>query len=172
MRRLFLCYIEVCKKGRRKNTKDAAMRECQDVVARIPLPLPLLCHCSPQRCRRRCCGDASTGAPRRSGERREAIPTGITFEPSPPYTQHKNGVSERMIQTHNAKARAMLLDCSLPPSMWVEAISTANYLQSRSPNSSNNGVTPYEKHFGRKPEVRHLRRFGYKAFKNTPSHPP
>jgi len=52
------------------------MRECQAVVAGIPLPLPLLCHCSPQRCcRRRCCGDASTGAPRRSGERREAIPT-------------------------------------------------------------------------------------------------
>jgi len=52
------------------------MGECQAVVARIPLPLPLLCHCSPQRCcRRRCCGDASTGAPRRSGEWREAIPT-------------------------------------------------------------------------------------------------
>jgi len=31
---------------------------------------------------------------------------GITFEPLPPYTQYKNGVSERMIQTHNAKARA------------------------------------------------------------------
>jgi len=41
------------------------MRECQAVIARIPLPLPLLCHCSPQRCyRRRCCGDASTGAAR------------------------------------------------------------------------------------------------------------
>jgi len=49
----------------------------------------------------------------------------IAFEPSPPYTQHKNGVSERMIQTHNAKAREMLLDCSLLPSMWVEAVSTA-----------------------------------------------
>jgi len=52
------------------------MRECQAVVAGIPLPLPLLCHCSPQRCcRRRCCGDTSTGAPHWSGERREAIPT-------------------------------------------------------------------------------------------------
>jgi len=29
---------------------------------------------------------------------------GITFEPSPPYTQHKNGTAERMIQTLNAKA--------------------------------------------------------------------
>jgi len=81
---------------------------------------------------------------------------GITYEPSPPYTQHKNGVSERMIQTHNAKARAMLLDCTLPPSMWAEARSTANYLHARSPTSSNNGMTPYEKLFGRKPEVGHL----------------
>jgi len=90
---------------------------------------------------------------------------GITFEPSPPYTQHKNGVSERMIQTHNAKARAMLLDCTLPSNMWAEAISTANYLHAWSPTSSNNGMTPYEKLFGRKLEVGHLRHFGCKAFK-------
>jgi len=93
---------------------------------------------------------------------------GITFEPSPAYTQHKNGVSERMIQTHNAKARAMLLDSTLPPNMWAEAISTANYLHARSPTSSNNGITPYEKLFGRKPEVSHLRNFGCKAYKILP----
>jgi len=29
---------------------------------------------------------------------------GITYEPSPPYTQHKNGVAERMIRTLNTKA--------------------------------------------------------------------
>jgi hypothetical protein len=29
---------------------------------------------------------------------------GISFEPSPPYTQHKNGVSERMIRTIVTKA--------------------------------------------------------------------
>jgi len=91
---------------------------------------------------------------------------GITFEPSLPYTQHKNGVSERMIQTHNAKARVMLLDCTLPPSMWSEAISTANYLHTRSPTSSNNCMTPYEKLFGRKLEVGHVQHFGCKAFKS------
>jgi len=74
-----------------------------------------------------------------------------------------------MIQTHNAKARAMLLECTLPSNMWAEAISTANYLHARSPTSSNNGMTPYEKLFGRKPEVRHLRRFGCKAFKTLPA---
>jgi len=93
----------------------------------------------------------------------------ITFEPSPPYTQHKNGVSEIMIQTHNATARAMLLDCTLPPSMWAEAMTTVNYLHARSPTSSHNGMTPFEKLFGRKLEVGHLRRFGCKAFKSLPA---
>ena len=63
----------------------------------------------------------------------------------------------------------MLLDCTLPSNMWAEAISTANYLHARSPTSSNNGMTPYEKLFGKKPEVRHLRRFGCKAFKTLPA---
>jgi len=74
-----------------------------------------------------------------------------------------------MIQTQNAKARAMLLGCSLPPIMWAEAISTANYLHARSPTSSNNGVTPNEKLLGRKPDVSHLRRFGCKTFKSLPA---
>ena len=40
--------------------------------------------------------------------------SGISFEPAPPYTQHKNGVSEHMIRTLNTKARSMLLDAGLP----------------------------------------------------------
>jgi len=36
--------------------------------------------------------------------------SGITFEPSPPYTQSKNGVAERMIHTIVTKAQALLLD--------------------------------------------------------------
>jgi hypothetical protein len=66
-------------------------------------------------------------------------------------------------------ARSVTLDCTLPPSMWVEAISTVNYLHARNPTSSNNGMTPYEKLFGRKLEVGHLRRFGCKAFKTLPA---
>jgi len=62
----------------------------------------------------------------------------------------------------------MLQDSTLPPSMWAEAISTANYLHTRSPTSSNDGITPYEKLFGRKPEVSHLRKFGCKAYKRLP----
>ena len=53
--------------------------------------------------------------------------------------------------------------------MWAEAISTANYLHAQSPTSSNNGMTAYEKLFGRKPEVGHLQHFRCKAFKSLPA---
>jgi len=95
--------------------------------------------------------------------------SGISFEPAPPYTQHKNGVAERMIQTHNAMARAMMLDSQLLLSLWAEAINTANYLHARSPTSANKGVTPYEKLYGSKPTISHLRRFGCKAYRILPA---
>ena len=68
--------------------------------------------------------------------------SGITFEPAPPYTQHKNGVSECLIQTLNTKARSMLLDAKLPKKFWAEAIATATYLHQRSPSNSLEGLTP------------------------------
>jgi len=80
------------------------MRGCQAVVAGIPLPLPLLCHCSPQRCcRRRCCGDASTGAPRRSGERREAIPTHGAYASHLPSLRDYFRKLERLVRKYNLK---------------------------------------------------------------------
>jgi hypothetical protein len=45
---------------------------------------------------------------------------GISFEPAPPYTQHKNGVSERMIQTHNVKGRAMMIESDFPDTLWAD----------------------------------------------------
>ena len=70
-----------------------------------------------------------------------------------------------MIQTHNAKARAMMLDSQLPRGLWAEAINTANYLHARSPTSAKKGVTPYEKLYGSKPTISHLCRFGCKAYR-------
>ena len=96
--------------------------------------------------------------------------SGITFEPSPPYTQHKNGVSERMIRTLNTKARSMLLDAALPKRFWAEAISTAVYLHRRSPSNSLEGSTPYEQLTGSKPKLHHLRRFGCTVYKHIPKH--
>lgn len=94
--------------------------------------------------------------------------SGISFEPSPPYTQHKNGVSEGMIRTLVTKARAMLLDSRLPDKFWAEAINTAAYLHNRSPSRPLSNMTPYEVLQNNKPEISHFRRFGSAAFKLIP----
>jgi len=94
--------------------------------------------------------------------------SGISFEPSPPYTQYKNGVSERMIRTIVTKARALILDSCLGDEFWVEVVNTAVYLHAQSPSRTVGGLTPYEKLFGVKPELGHLRRFGCPAYTLIP----
>jgi len=76
--------------------------------------------------------------------RRILAGSGISFEPSPPYTQHKNGVAERMIGTLTEKARAMMLDSQAPKQFWVEAVRTASYLHARTPSRTLDGKSPYE----------------------------
>lgn len=94
--------------------------------------------------------------------------TGIQYEPAPPYTQHKNGVSERMIRTITTKARSLLQDSSLPSEFWAEAIQTAAYLHARSPTRANAGKTPYELLYSSPPTLLHLRRFGCLVYKLIP----
>ena len=94
---------------------------------------------------------------------------GITFEPFPPYTQHKNRTAERMIQTLNAKARSMMLDANMPIIFWPEAIRTACYLHRRSPTSSlTDNRSPYKALYGTIPKIRHLRQFGCRVYKHIP----
>ena len=95
--------------------------------------------------------------------------SGIAFEPSPPYTQHKNGVSERMIQTLNSKARCLLLDSGLPSRFWAEAIKTSVYLHRRTPTASlPNFQNPSEALYGTRPPLHHLRRFGCVVYRHIP----
>jgi len=108
-----------------------------------------------------------------------------TYEPCPPYTHHKNGVAERMIQTITEKARSMMIDSQAPLAFWSEAVNTAVYLHQRTPNEGLTKTddcagyqapypTPYEmlQAFGKpshnndgneisyKAPLHHLRRFG------------
>ncbi len=93
---------------------------------------------------------------------------GISFEPSAPYTQNQNGVSERKIRSIVEKARCMLHDASLGARFWAEAVSTAVYLLNRSPTRALEGQTPYEAWYGSRPSLHHLRRFGCNAFVHVP----
>jgi hypothetical protein len=94
---------------------------------------------------------------------------GIAYEPAPPYTQHKNGVAERMIRTLNTKARSMMWEANVPTEFWPEAIRTACYLHRRSPTSSlSDNRSPFEALFGTVPPIEHLRRFGCRVYKHIP----
>ena len=66
----------------------------------------------------------------------------ISYEPSAPYTQNQNSVSERMNRTIMEKARTMFLEARLPESFWAEAVNTAVYLHNRSPTRSLDNMTP------------------------------
>ncbi|KAI1001556.1 hypothetical protein K3495_g6645 [Podosphaera aphanis] len=68
---------------------------------------------------------------------------GIVQQVSAPYTQHQNGVSERMNRTLVTMARCMLLHAGLPLRFWDAAILTASYLRNRLP-SLDDKKTPYE----------------------------
>ena len=76
---------------------------------------------------------------------------GIQHELSVPKTPEQNGVAERLNRTLVESVRSMLSDAKLPQKFWAEALSTAVYLQNRSPTKAVTGMTPFEAWSGEKP---------------------
>jgi len=92
---------------------------------------------------------------------------GIQHGTTIPYSPQMNGKAERLNRTLLDKARSLLLASNLPPSLWLEAIFTANYLRNRTPTSSSN-KTPYERMWNKTPDLKHLRTFGATAYPHIP----
>jgi hypothetical protein len=61
----------------------------------------------------------------------------------------------------------MLEDSGLREELWAEAMVTANYTRNRLP-SRVHGKTPWDKFFGEKPDVSHMRVFGARAYMHIP----
>eukprot|EP00794_Sanderia_malayensis_P020790 gene20790-22828_t len=80
----------------------------------------------------------------------------------------QNGVSERLNRTLQEMALSQLEHAGLPREFWAESVSTACYVQNRLPVTSV-GVSPFERWYGRKPTVKHLRGFGCTAFALKPN---
>uniref|UniRef100_A0A1X7U0V5 Integrase catalytic domain-containing protein n=1 Tax=Amphimedon queenslandica TaxID=400682 RepID=A0A1X7U0V5_AMPQE len=94
---------------------------------------------------------------------------GIHHELTAPYSPAQNGVSERANRTLMESARAMMANAGLPQKYWAEAVSTAAYLKNKVPTRSvAEKKTPYEKWYGRKPNVSHLRVFSCMAYAYIP----
>ena len=90
----------------------------------------------------------------------------IKWRPSAPYIPEQNGKAERLNYTLMSSVRSILSAMKLPKGLWPEIIKTVCYLKNRSPNTD--GVTSYEKLKDRKPNFRHLRVFGARAWVHIP----
>jgi Reverse transcriptase (RNA-dependent DNA polymerase)/gag-polypeptide of LTR copia-type/Integrase core domain/GAG-pre-integrase domain len=104
-----------------------------------------------------------------TGQNTQAIlkKEGIEFQTTVPYNPEQNGVAERKNRTLCESARSMLFDANLPTKFWGEAISTACYVQNRLPTKAAN-KTPFELWSGVRPNIKHLRVFGCKAYAHIP----
>ena len=81
----------------------------------------------------------------------------------------RNGVSERMNRTLVESARSMIAHAGLSNIFWAEAISTAAYVRNCLPTMVlKENETPYERWYGKKPDVSHLRIFGCMAYAHVP----
>ena len=89
----------------------------------------------------------------------------IHHELTMPYFSEQNGVSERMNQTLVESARSMIAHAELPDRYWAGAVATAAYVRNRTPTTAiKEGTTPYERWYGRKPNISHLKVFGCMAY--------
>jgi hypothetical protein len=86
-----------------------------------------------------------------------------------PYSPQQNGVAECANRTIMECARNMILAQGLEFEFWGEAVSTTMYIKNRCPTKALDSKTPQEAWSGRKPDVFHLRVFGYKAFAHVPN---
>ena len=64
--------------------------------------------------------------------------------------------------------KTMIRDQDLPMHLWVEAARTVVYVQNRLSHSALGFKTPEEMYTGKKPEVSHLKIFGYPLYVHIP----
>jgi hypothetical protein len=89
---------------------------------------------------------------------------GIIREQSAPGTQAQNGKAERAGRSITTVSRCLLHASGLPLNMWPEAVPHASRLLNLTPTKALDWKTPFEAVFKRKPDIRHLQRYGSRAY--------
>jgi hypothetical protein len=93
-------------------------------------------------------------------------PAASTFACPAPTLTPQNGKAERIIRSINNVIRSLLFQASMPPSYWVEALSTATSLINILPTKTLGFSTPHLALLGTPPAYAHLRVFGCKCYPN------
>lgn len=92
----------------------------------------------------------------------------IKHEVTTPRAPEQNGFIERQNRTVVESAKAMLHTRKLPQYLWAEAANTAVYVKNRTATDTTGGVTPFEKWYGKRPSVSHLKIFGSDCYVHIP----
>lgn len=96
---------------------------------------------------------------------------GIIHQKSCPYTPQQNGVAERKHKHLLEVTRALRFQAKIPLRFWGQCVLAAAYLINRLPCSALQYQTPYERLYGIKPMLSHLRTIGCLCYaKNLTEH--
>ncbi|KAE8703262.1 Dynamin-related protein 5A [Hibiscus syriacus] len=89
---------------------------------------------------------------------------GILHRLTCPHTSEQNGVVERKHRHVIELALVLLAQASLPVKYWSYAVVSAVHLINRLPTAVLQGVSPFEKLYGKKPDYTMMRVFGCQCF--------
>jgi transposase InsO family protein len=90
--------------------------------------------------------------------------TGVRRELIVPHNLQQNGVAERKNKSIEEIVKALFNDQGLSMYLWGEATMTVIYVQNIIPRCILKDMTPEEAFSGKKPNVEHLRIFGYHVY--------
>ncbi|KAL3373978.1 hypothetical protein AABB24_005776 [Solanum stoloniferum] len=88
----------------------------------------------------------------------------VIHQRSCPYTPQQNGVVERKHRHLLEVTRALRFQAKIPLQFWGHCMLAASHIINRLPSSVLNFQTPYEKLYGRKPDLSHFRTIGCLCF--------
>ncbi|KAJ8107603.1 hypothetical protein ONZ43_g6683 [Nemania bipapillata] len=93
---------------------------------------------------------------------------GIDIQWAPTEQHESNGMAESFNITIRDKLLPTMIGGNIPPSYWPEVAATINYLRNRSPHNALD-ITPFEKAYGQRPNISHIRTLGTKLWYLLPS---
>ncbi|KAE8970245.1 hypothetical protein PR002_g27175 [Phytophthora rubi] len=93
---------------------------------------------------------------------------GIGTLPTNSYTPEENCLVEKLNGTLLGKARAILEAANLPECLWGEVLHYVVHIDNMSSTKAVGGMTPYQKLWGKKPDLKNLKVCGCLAFYHVP----